>query len=126
MKIDSTLDPETTPAGEVGSGGCAPIHGSRVDSRPEMSFHDLPADDDEVTRHDGVGCVIPSGAMLEVWRILENDGLIVKIRKPLDDGKQSLLSFGLSRDAAIALHGLLCDRLLYPENVESIRAAQDS
>lgn len=28
MKTDSTLEPETTLAGEVDSGGCAPMHGS--------------------------------------------------------------------------------------------------
>lgn len=98
--------------------GCpAPIC-SRVDSRPEVSFLELPKE--KISVYDGMGCVIPSGSMLEVWRIADNKGLQIKIRRPLDDGTQSVLHFALTQEAALALHGLL-DAQLYPENTEVAR-----
>ena len=101
----------TTASGQSDAGVC-----SRVDSRPEVPFSELP-DERNVQLHDGIGCVIPSGAMLEVWRIKGEEGFSIKIRRPLEDGRQSVLRFGLTKEAALALHGLL-DQQIYPENVD--------
>lgn len=98
---------------ESGKGLDAPTC-SRVDSRPEVPFHELPQER-KVNLHDGIGIVIPSGAMIEVWKIEGEGGVQINIRRPLDDGRQSVLRFGLTREAALALHGLL-DQQLYPEN----------
>ena len=40
---------------------------------------------------------------VEVWKIVENGGVCVKIYRPTKDGKTSLLRFGLSPEAAAAL-----------------------
>lgn len=101
-----------TETSQCGQGLPTPT-GSRVDSRPEVSFLELPKE--KISVYDGIGCVIPSGSMLEVWRIADNQGLQIKIRRPLDDGTQSVLHFALTQEAALALHGLL-DAQLYPEN----------
>ena len=95
--------------------GCAASDCSRGEPMPDVPFDSLPTQ--KVTLRDGIGVVIPSGATLQVWQVEERDGFQIKIRRPLDDGTRSLLKFGLSRDAAIALHGLL-QMQLYPENVE--------
>lgn len=95
--------------------GCAASDCSRGEPMPDVPFDSLPTQ--KVTLRDGIGVVIPSGATLQVWQVEERDGFQIKIRRPLDDGTRSLLKFGLSRDAAIALHGLL-QMQLYPENVK--------
>ena len=68
-------------------------------------FHDLPTR--EVIIHDGIKTTIPSGATISVWKVKDSDSLHVSVRNPLPDGNKSLLKFGLSRPAAIALAGLL-------------------
>jgi hypothetical protein len=70
-----------------------------------IPFHDLPTEG--VMLRSGVCTTIPSGAMIAVLKHEDDDGISIRISKPLEDGKKSLLSFGLSRDAAIALIGLL-------------------
>jgi hypothetical protein len=98
--------------------GCAASDCSRVESMPDVPFDSLPPE--KITLRDGIGVAIPSGATLQVWKVEERDGFHIKIRRPLDDGTRSLLKFGLSRDAAIALHGLL-QMQLYPENTKASR-----
>lgn len=94
---------------------------SRVDSRPEVSFHEL-SPEGTVNLHDGLGCVITSGAMIEVWKIENDDGVRIKIRRPLDDGRQSVLRFGLTHDAATALHGLLGQQIYYENSQDDAGA----
>lgn len=78
---------------------------SRVDLRPEVDFSTLPLDV-KATFKDGIALVIESGAMIEVWDI-EGGGYHFRIRRPLDDGRQSVLKFSLSGEATEALCGLL-------------------
>jgi hypothetical protein len=81
-----------------------------VRSLPEVKFHEA-GEAEAYTIHKGIGCVIPSGAMVEIWEIKDDTGFHVVTRKPTDDGKQVVLRFGLTRDAARALCGLLMDKL---------------
>lgn len=83
-------------------------------SLPEIKFHEA-GDGEPYTVHKGIGCMIDSGAMVEVWEIKDNTGFHVVTRRPTDDGKQIVLRFGLTRQAAQALAGLLTDKL-YPED----------
>lgn len=102
---------------EIEVKACAVPFCSQVELRHEIDFSSLPKKD-KITRYDGIGCVIPSGARLEVWRIKKGEGLHVIIRNPMEDGNQSVLPFGLTREAARALHGLL-DQQLYPEHTKA-------
>lgn len=111
METDQSNNQSPAPDSPVVANCPAPIC-SQVELRPEIDFSSL-LKTDKITRYAGIGCVIPSGARIEVWRIKESDGLHIKIRNPLDDGNQSVLAFGLTREAAMALHGLL-DQQLYP------------
>jgi hypothetical protein len=52
--------------------------------------------------------------VIEVWRIENDDGFHIKLRRKLDDGKMSLLKFGISLESAVALVGVL-QMQIYPE-----------
>ena len=71
----------------------------------DIPFEALPAR--EITIYDGLKCDCPNGSNVEVWRIRDDDGLHVKLRRKLDDGKMSILKFGLSLEAAVALSQVL-------------------
>lgn len=77
---------------------------------PEVPLHELPKTE-PCRIVNGKGTVIPSGACLEVWEIDGSDSLAFVIRKPIDDGKQSVLRFSLTRDASLAFSGLLSLKL---------------
>jgi hypothetical protein len=83
----------------------------------DVPFEDLPRRD--ITIHSGLGCACPNGSVIEVWRIKEDDGFHIKLRRKLDDGKMSILKFGMSFEAAVALVGVL-QMQIYPE--ENARA----
>lgn len=57
--------------------------------------------------YDGMGVTCPNESIVEVWRVKDDDGFHIKLRRKLEDGKMSLLKFGMSRESAIALVGLL-------------------
>jgi hypothetical protein len=59
--------------------------------------------------------------MIEVWHIQGEDGLHITLKRKLDDETYSRLAFGISREAAIALCGLL-QAQLYPELRSQVRA----
>lgn len=63
---------------------------------------------------NGVGCDIPNGSMVEVWNIQDSEDFHIRMRKPLPDGTQSVLRFGITKEAAAALTGLLINKL-HPE-----------
>jgi len=97
-----------------------PAHGgcSAVTCSPssEVPFSELPRRD--ITIHGGLGCVCPNGSVIEVWRIKEDDGFHIKLRRKLDDGKMSILKFGMSFEAAVALVGVLQMQIYPEENVD--------
>lgn len=77
----------------------------------QIPFHELPDHPAEI--HDGIGTIIPSGARVEVWRVKDENGFHLEFVNPIDADTESVLTFGLSLDAAIALHGILTYQL-YP------------
>jgi hypothetical protein len=87
----------------------------------EVPFSELPGRD--ITIYNGIGCVCPNGSVIEVWRIKEDDGFHIKLRRKLDDGKMSLLKFGMSLEAATALVGVL-QMQIYPEANDRTLATQ--
>lgn len=87
----------------------------RVDELEEVPFHELPPGD-TVPFDRPLGAVCRNGSMVEVWSEVESDGFLVKLRKLLEDGRQSVLKFGLSKEWALVLCYLL-DMKLYPPEV---------
>jgi hypothetical protein len=82
----------------------------------EVPFHELPTH--SVTLRDGIGTRCPNGSEVEVWKVMGGDSLHIKLRRQLDDGSKSKLGFGMSRESALALVGLL-QWHLYPEEKKS-------
>lgn len=68
---------------------------------------------------NGVGCDIPNGSMVELWEIQGSENFHIRMRNPLPDGTQSVLRFGITKEAAVALTGLLIAKL-YPETTEPL------
>jgi hypothetical protein len=85
----------------------------------DVPFEDLPRRD--ITIHSGLGCACPNGSVIEVWRIKEDDGFHIKLRRKLDDGKMSILKFGMSFEAAVAFVGVL-QMQIYPEENADVLA----
>ena len=83
----------------------------------EIPFEDTPPVD--IIIHNGLGITCPNGSMIEVWQIQGDDGLHITLKRKLDDDTYSRLKFGISREAAIVLCGLLQTQL-YPELREEI------
>lgn len=81
-------------------------------STKEIPHHELPAD--EITIHSGIGCECPNGSILEIWNVKEHDGFHIKLRRKIDDETISVLKFGISREAAAGLCGMIQAKL-YPE-----------
>lgn len=98
----------TPEARKPASAGCHPTNCSLSD----VPFHDLPTRD--VILHDGLGCACPNGSTIVVWRIKDDDGFHIELRRKLEDGRMSLLKFGMSLEAATALVGVL-QMQIYPE-----------
>ena len=86
------------------------MNGSKFDTMPEVPLHELPKPE-PYRIVNGKGCEIPSGAVVEVWEVDGSESLAFVIRKPIGDGKQSVLRFSLTREAAVALSGLLSLKL---------------
>jgi len=61
--------------------------------------------------HDGLVANLPGNRAVEVWRVKDSTGYLVRILAPTTDGKRSLLKFGLTQDAAHALHDTLCGQI---------------
>lgn len=76
-------------------------------SMPEVPFHRSPIDYDNITVYDGAFQTIPSGARVEVWRVKGAEGIYIVMRRPLPDGRQRVIKFLLTNDAAEALYGLI-------------------
>lgn len=80
---------------------------------PEVPFHELPPGD-PAKFHKPLRFQCKNGSVVEVWSAADGDGFLVNLRKPLEDGRQSLLKFGISKEAAFVLCVLL-DMKLHPQ-----------
>jgi hypothetical protein len=91
------------------------------DTMPEVPFHELPIEHHNIAVHDGIGITIPSGSRVEVWRVKDSDGIQICMRRPLQSCRQSVLRFGLTRDAAEALFEMLHTQIYTTPNDELAR-----
>lgn len=78
----------------------------------EVPFEELPHRD--IVCYDGLGIKCKNGSEVEVWKIKNEKNIHVKLRRKLDDGNMSLLSFGMSFESAVSLEHLLAKQI-YPE-----------
>jgi hypothetical protein len=101
---------------KAGHGG---YHGVPCSPSLEVPFNTLPLRD--ITIHSGVGCTCQNGSIVEVWRIEGDDGFHIKLRRKLDDGRMSLLDFGMSLEAATALAAALQMQICPDENMQDRR-----
>lgn len=86
---------------------------------PEIvPFSEADLDTRDVALTGGLVYHLPEGRSVEVWRIMGEDGLCVRIFRKTNDGKISKLSFGLHLPAATALLQGLASQLLSPEKPE--------
>jgi hypothetical protein len=60
---------------------------------------------------DGLAVDLPNERRVEVWRTKDRRAYLVSISSPTPEGNQSILNFGLRKDAAHALHDVLCAQL---------------
>lgn len=90
------MNQETT-SGEAGRGlGAAPCS--------TVPFNEANLDRlEKATLLDGVKVECGEGRSVEVWRVKEEDGYCIRIFRPTNDGKISMLMFGLKPPAAHAL-----------------------
>lgn len=100
------------------------------ENRPEVNYFLLPrGEPKELYAKTHIDC--QNGSRVEVYSVKDSDGLQFKLRRPLPDDRQSVLVFGLTREAATALMCLLHDKLNHPErhpeysmNAKDVAAAE--
>ncbi len=76
-----------------------------------VPFHEAVIEEHSVKLTNGLIQPFKDGRSVEVWKKLNEEGLIVRIFRPTDDGKMSKLVFGLSSEAAGGLAYLLAKQL---------------
>lgn len=90
----------------------------------DIPYHQLPLESEEKTPWlNKKSITLISGAEIAVYDkvVPNNEGLFIKITRPLPDGNQLVLKFALSHDAALVLTLLLSDKL--SERIESAATA---
>ena len=80
-----------------------------------IPYHTLALESDDKVMTDTTTKIFPDGRKISVGipsEGSEETGIFVKIYKPLDDGKESLLSFRISEEAGAVLCSMLYDVLI--------------
>lgn len=70
---------------------------------PTVPFYEANIAEKNAKLIDGTIIELPEGRRVEVWGIVGDDGLCIRIFRPTDDGKVSKLAFGLTPPACAAL-----------------------
>jgi len=94
-----------------------------TDNQPQVSdtaacaipYHTLALESDDKVMTDTTTKIFPDGRKISVGvpvKDSEETGIFVKIYKPLDGGKESLLSFRISEEAGAVLCSMLYDVLI--------------
>jgi len=94
-----------------------------TDNQPQVSdaarcsipYHTLALESDDKVMTNVTTKMFPDGRKISVGipvKDSDEKGIFVKIYKPLDDGKESLLSFRISEEAGAVLCSMLYDVLL--------------
>lgn len=74
----------------------------------EVPYHELPNESTEIVPLiDGEVLVKDGGRRIEAWRGEGKDGIFFRIASPLGDGRESMLKFRLTDEAAFALSQLI-------------------
>ena len=101
MTPEHEKDPQqpSDPALASASGSIVPFNEAKLDQI------------ENPTLIDGLICNLPDNRRVEVWRVKDEDGYCIRIFRSTNDGKTSLLVFGLKPAAAAALMTLLSKQL---------------
>lgn len=120
METDPQEKPDGTPEDEqssasAGSPVYVPLHESSAPLVPAGTWV-----------RECITETLPDGRKVMAGKIAEDQGVMIRITRPLEDGTHSRLDFGLSWDAVKALHDVLCASICTRENDEAMRGGSDA
>ena len=112
--MNTKLPQDTTPTDNQPSGSDT--------AACSIPYHTLALESDDKVMTDTTTKIFPDGRKISVGvpvKDSEETGIFVKIYKPLDGGKESLLSFRISEEAGAVLCSMLYDVLIERRKIDT-------